>query len=440
VQALIEQLGDRDFRVREEAEKKLIAQGMPALPLLRKAMGHGDPEIRRRVMRLVPGLEHAALVAPKRITMTVKGLTLNTVLQRLSKESGYNINHMGGAPPMVVRGGLLGGLIPGLGGGPAPPKEPTFSYNFVNEPFWDVLDRICQDANLTLQQGYGDEVIRLYQGSYSPFTGRDGAFRYTAMNMQMYRNIELSAFNPKAGAASARSESLTFNIALFSEPRLPFLGIGEIRLDVAYDSERNSMIPKNVNDPNGEMMGGPWGGGFRMGRRYYGGGYKQMSIQSGFQIERISEKASTIKLIKGVAPVTLLVEQKPVMLTDDIMKAKGKKTTVGELEFNIESVTKKPNDQYEVKFSVTNKGNINDYTWQNTLYQRLELQDAKGAKYQQWGSSWHGGGGNTASLTMTYNGAVGAQKKPGPPTKFVYQHWVTKQHDVYFEFKDVPLP
>src|SRR5262245_52826928 len=72
VQALIERLGDRDYRVSEQAERRLIAEGLPALPLLRKAMGHKDPEVRRRALRLVPGLEHAALVAPRRVTATIR--------------------------------------------------------------------------------------------------------------------------------------------------------------------------------------------------------------------------------------------------------------------------------------------------------------------------------------------------------------------------------
>jgi hypothetical protein len=255
--------------------------------------------------------------------------------------------------------------------------------------------------------------------------------------MQLYRNIDLSS-GVAPGSASARSESLTLNLTLFAEPRLPFLGMGEVRIDAAYDSERNSMIPPNQN-PNHYEEFNPWGGGMRLGRRYYGGGYKQMSMQTGLSLTRISEKATTIKVIRGVVPVTILVEQKPVDLVDDFLKAKGKKTTVGELEFNIENVQKQPNNQYQVKFTVTNKGNPNDYTWQNTLYQRIELLDAKGNKYQNWGSNWHGGGGNNVTLTMTYSGNFGGTK-PGDPKRFVYQHWVTRQHDVHFELKDVPLP
>lgn len=427
LQRLIEQLGDRDYRARDTAERRLVAEGTPALPLLRKAMGHKDPEVRRRALRLVPGLEHAALVAPKRITLDMRNQPINAILAEVSKQTGYQIQNQGMNAVFVA---APGGIVRAKGKGkaaPGQPTGPTFSYTFVNAPFWEVIDRICRDCNLFVQQGYGDEVVRLYQGNGStPYSGRDGAFRYAATNLYMSRTIDLNTTG-----TPVRHESLTLNVTLYAEPRLPFLSVGEPRIEAAYDSEKNSMIPKAMGNPGDEVNG-------RMFRRYYGGGHKQMSMQTGMNLVRVSEKASSIKLIRGVVPCTLLVEQRPMSLSDDILKAKGKKVTIGELEFTIEDVTKQ-NTQYMVKFSVTNKGNPNDYTWQNSIYNRLELQDDKGNKYQNWGSTWHGGGGNNVGMTLTYNGTNGPNKV-GDPKKFVYQHWVTKQHDVHFELSDVPLP
>src|SRR5205814_418263 len=96
LQQLIEQLGDRSFRSREQAERRLIAEGMPALPYLKKAVGHRDPEIRKRALRLVPGLELAALVSPKRISMSIKNKPLNVVLEEISKQTGYKIVNQNG--------------------------------------------------------------------------------------------------------------------------------------------------------------------------------------------------------------------------------------------------------------------------------------------------------------------------------------------------------
>jgi hypothetical protein len=428
---LVEQLGDRDYRARDSAERRLVAEGTAALPLLRKAMGHKDPEVRRRALRLVPGLEHAALVAPKRVTLDMQNQPIGAILAEVSKQTGYQIQHQGGNGVMVA-GAAARAVRAVVGKGKAAaasPAEPTHSYTFVNAPFWEVIDRICRDCNLYVQQGWGDEVVRLYRGNGStPYSGRDGAFRYAATNLYLSRSVDLNT-----SGTPSRNESLTLNLTLFAEPRLPFLSVGEPRLEAAYDSEKNSMIPRPVVNPGDEL------GGRVFRSRYYGGGHKQMSMQAGMNLVRVSEKAGAIKYIRGVVPCTLLVEQRPMTLSDDILKAKGKKQTVGELEFHIEDVQKQANGQYSVKFTVTNKGNPNDYTWQNTLYNRLDLLDDKGTKYQNWGSSWHGGGNNSVGMTLTYNGTNGPVKA-GEAKRFVYQHWVTRQHDVHFELRDVPLP
>jgi hypothetical protein len=353
---------------------------------------------------------------------------LNVVLEELSKASGYKVMFNGAFPV----------ALPAAAGGA---KPPTYTFHFVNTSFWDAVDRICREADLTVMQSWGDEVVRLNQGSQTAHVGRDGAFRYAAQNFQMYRNVDLSSIGPRGGTVPRRDENLTFSFNIHAEPRLPFLSMGEIRLEVAYDSERNSMLIKS----DGSEMGGQWGMA-RMGRRYYGGGgYKQTTLQASVNLQRPSEKATMLRHIKGVAPVTLLVEQKPIVISDKIMSAKGVKKMAGGLEFHIESVQKiVANNQVQIKFTVTNKGKANDYTWMNTLYQRIELLDDKGNKFQNWGSSWGGNGANHVNLTMTYgqmNGrALPAGAKGPTPTRFIYQEWVTRQHDVAFEFKDLPLP
>ena len=424
IEKLIHQMGDRNFALRDQAERRIRAEGVPALPYLRKAIGHKDPEIRRRALRMVPGLEHAALVAPKRITMSVRNQTIANVLAEVSKQSGYKVlstdnnGFMPGMPVVQAKG----------------VKEKGYSFTFVNVPFWDVIDKICRDSNMVVNSNWGDEAIRLQSSTgYSVHAGRDGAFRYSAMNLQLTRNIDLSTSN-SALSAEGRSDNLTFGFQVFAEPRLPFLSMGEIRIDAAYDSEKNSMLVPvfDETNPNNNFNA------VRFGRRYYGvGGNKQMSMQASVSLQRTSQKATTLKELRGVLPVSLLVEQKAMPIAEKILTAKGKKSMIGDLEFNIETVTKKPNSQFEIKFSIANKGTLNDFNWMNNIYQRLELLDAKGEKYQINGTNWHGSNGNSVTLTLTYSSGGG---KMGDPDRFIFQHWVTRQHDINFVFREVPLP
>jgi WD40 repeat protein len=59
VARLIEQLGSDEFALREQASRALEAVGQPALPALRQATCHADPEIRHRAQRLLRKIEVA---------------------------------------------------------------------------------------------------------------------------------------------------------------------------------------------------------------------------------------------------------------------------------------------------------------------------------------------------------------------------------------------
>jgi hypothetical protein len=429
VQALIEQLGDRDFRVRDTAEKKLRDEGAAALPQLRKALKHKDLEVRRRALRLVPSIETAVLFAPKRVTFSVRNEPIDKVLKALGKASGYQINDtegMGFPVPFPAQ--------PNPNAKVQAPKPKTFSFDFVNEPFWDAVDRICKDAGLSVQQSYGDDVVRLYKTSgHAPFVARNGPFRVVANNLQAYRNVDLNSTDNLHN----RSETLTLNFTVWAEPRLPLMNAGEARLDLAYDDQKYSMVPRReLNTDMYEGFGWRGRGGLR-GGRFYSGGYKQLAMQVSVPLERRSERATVLKVVKGVVPMTVLVKQEPIILSDKILTAKGVKKEVGDLTFEIQEVKKAGANQVSVKFTITNK-KTNDYSWQNNLYNRLELYDDKGNKYQHWGSSWGGSGPGHVQMTLTMSN--GNAPKPGEPAKFAFIHWETKQYDVEFEFRDVPLP
>jgi hypothetical protein len=416
---LIEQLGDADFRKRDEATRLLEAQGMKALPALKKALGNPDAEVRRRAHDLLPRLEVAALVAPRRVTLKMANKPLRAIFDEMTKQTGYKIEFWT-APANTGR---------------------TYSIDFQDIAFWPALDRICRDANLVLQHSYGDERIILQsQGGHVPHVQHEGAFRFVPTGFQMYRNLEFGLVGGGGELQPQHNESLTLSFLVFSEPRIPLLGIGEPRLEAAYDSDKNSMlVPLNASaDGMPNMAFGMMGG--RAFVTHYGNGNRSYMQQGQFNLHRPSQRANKVKSIRGTLPVTLLVEQKPVVVNDNILKAKGKKGRVGNTTFHFEDVTALANKQYQIKMNVTedNKENPNDWTWMNTLYNRIELQDSKGNKFQVHGSSWGNSGPNNVQMTLTYGPPPNG--KAGPPSKFVFQQWRTLQHQVRFEFKDLPLP
>ncbi len=412
---LIDQLGDTDYRKRDEAARLLEAEGIKVVPALKKALGHPDAEVRRRAYNLIPQLETAAFVAPRRVTLRMSNKPLRAIFDEMTKQTGYKIEFWT-APNNA---------------------QQTYSCDFKDTTFWQALDHMCRDANLVLQHNYGDERIVLQsQGGYTPHVQYAGAFRFVPTGFQMVRNVEFGLVG--AGSSPQRNENLTLSFLVFSEPRIPLLGMGEVRLTAAYDNDKNSMLVPITNNVNHTLfLGGRLGGRFIS---HYGNGNRSYMQQSQFTLHRASERATKVKLVRGVIPVTLLVEQKPVVVADNILKAKGKKNSVGATTFHFEDVTAQPNKQYQIKLGVTqdNRDNPNDWTWMNTLFQRMELQDEKGNKFQVYGTRWDNSSANNVQMTLTYGAPPNT--KTGPPSKFIFQEWRTHQHLVHFEFKDLPLP
>jgi hypothetical protein len=406
---LIEQLGATDFRTRDSAEKSLRAMGIRAIGSLRKARQHTDPEVQRRVENILPGLETALLLEPKRLTIHAKKKTIRQILDELTKHTGYKIECWGN-------------------------DQQVYDLDGDNVTFWEAFDRLCQSAGLVMQIGYGDNILRLnHQDSYAPYVCRDGAFRLVANSFSYKRHIDFSAF-PKNTGATSRSESLNFAFTVCVEPKIPLMSVDEPQLTQALDdSGRSMLLTAQVDD-----TGGVWAGRGRFISRY-GGGNKTCSIQTYVNLAHPSEMSRSVKIIKGSVPVTLLADQKPEVVSDDIMKAKGKKAKIGKVSFDIKEISQLPNKQYQLQLGISNddKTNPNDYTWMNSLYYRIELQDAKGNQFNHFGSSWSSNGMNHVDLTFTYGQPNG---KAEPPKKLIYYVWTLINYQVAFEFKDLPLP
>jgi hypothetical protein len=421
VEQWIERLGSSDFRQREEAARALSALGEQALPALRKAQKHPDPEVRRRLEDLIPSLEAAALLAPKRVTLHVTNRPLKDVIAALSKQTGYKILS---TSQDAERDRLV------------------YSFQLDHVPFWEAMQKVCEATGAVLQGTYyGDDVIRLMdQDQFVPFVSNDGAFRVTALNFSYGRNIQFGQLARNQVPAEVRSsEYLYLSISVSVEPRLPLLSVGQVKLTVAEDEQKNSLVPPAVNG----IQYGP--------RFYYGGGYRSFSqhVQTGLAWP--SKTAKTLKLVRGIIPVTLLAEQRPSIVVEDILKAKGKKLQGDGTQLDVDEVGEAPKGMvfgngkaYQVRLSLrdTRPDNPNDYTWVQSLAQRLDLFDAKGNKLTPRGYNWQETTPNSVKgATFTFSAeANGNAQQVGPPAKLVYYTWLKRDHEVNFEFRDLPLP
>jgi hypothetical protein len=425
VEQLIERLGSPDFKTREAASHSLAALGVSALPALRKAQDHADPEVRRRLDELIPALEASASLEPRRVTLRTKNKPLKEILAEVTSQTGYKIQLL---PDTSQRDKLV------------------HSFDFANVPFWHALERVCAATGLALQQNYyADDVIRLQaadQAMQSPFVHHNGAFRLVAQGFSYGRSIQFGnqLANRVVNQLGQRgSEYLSFSFSIGVEPRLPLLSVGQVRLTLAEDEHKNSFLPPPVNNGNGVVQ-----------RFYYGGGYRTFSQHVNTNLIWPAKDARTIKLLRGVVPVTLLAEQKPLIVVENVLKAKGGKYQAGGLHLEVDDVGEAPKGMvfgngkaYNLKLSFreTKPENPNDYTWAHTLSHRLELLDEKGNKYVSRNYNWtETTPTSVKGATFTFVAEPVGNQPIGPPAKLVYHNWIKRDHEVEFEFRDLPLP
>lgn len=402
---LIEQLGDRDFLKRQAAGRTLQAQGVDALPALQKALKHSDPEIRRRVAEMIPPLERAILLAPRRVTLSGNH-TVKEHLAEIKKQTGYNV---------VASDSDTSARL-------------SFSCN--QTPFWEALDRLCDVAGLSITQNSNEEQIRL-TASATPLKARSysAIFRVVPTEFRYERRSEFGQLprNPVAGNQFIY-ESLMLNLSVAVESRAPFMKAGRARLTLAQDEENRSMLASNVNDYNAWQMG-----------YYYGGGARNFVMSAQANLTLPSRTSRMVARLKGVLPVTLLSEQRPVVVTDAIMQAKGKKLAAGDSSFQIDDVsTVGKQNHIRITYNEETTETRYDYSKIQSLQQRVELRDAKGAKITSYLNNFMFNTPTSAQFTLISNPP--SDKSVGPPAKLVYITWLQMEHEIPFELRDLPLP
>ncbi len=430
VEALVQQLASTDFKVRDTAYKALQARGTAILADLKKARDHKDPEVRRRLEELIPNLEAIQTLAPKRISLNLVNQPLKDAVQEVIKQTGYKISYPDGqANP---RG-----------------EKQVYSFQLNNATFWETIDKICEVSGLYLQPGYGDEPFRLYfQDVQTPFVYRNGPFRLVANSFHYSRSISFGQISrnqvvPQPGVAlppngPQNHESMSFSFYILTEPKLPILGLGEVKLTEVRDELGNSMLLVRNTGDQAEFGG----------RRHYryGGGYRQYQYHTQAAMSWPLKTARRVQVLKGAVPVTVLAEQRAAIVVDNVLKAKGKKFKAGTLEIDIEDVKNAGgagagNKAYDIKMTIrdTSRDSLgHDYSWMDSLNQRLELRDAKGNKFYSRGNNWDNTSPSSVHGTWMFgesgNGQIGA------PEQLVFYNWITMDHELTFEFRDLPLP
>ncbi len=222
VRRLVRQLNAAQLAQRESAEAELLGRGPSILDVLPSATDRLPAEVQQRLGRIRQRLQQAAAGAvadASTVTLNAQALPLSQILAAFQEQSGNAI---------VDYRRQFG----------QPATDPTLTIRFDKTPFWPAMDRLLDEARLTLypyaQPGAigvvaaagATRVARLGHASYR------GPFRFEAVRIVARRDLR---------EADGRSLEVTLEAAW--EPRLRIICLLHRMADVQAVDERGNPLP-----------------------------------------------------------------------------------------------------------------------------------------------------------------------------------------------------
>jgi hypothetical protein len=456
-QGWIALLASDDYAEREEAVKALEARGLDALPALRAARQHPDPEARRRISELLDRLEIQAvsrrILQPRRIVLNLGDTTVSRAVAELSRQIGA---------PILIKGDR------------AALDQRRIKAN-LDATFWEALEQICREGGLrelpTLPASWPqgrtnnkegmDLVLDLDALVQSPLSDRPIQLEvgpqpdYPTSQVGALRIRGLPTREGAPRFVWRDSGLLAFNLEVKPEPTLDWQSLLQVRIDRAVDEHGQILEP----------AGGFLGSNFSLYpddeefvllsprnrlELPMNSGYRQvpLALRPGpLRSRRLSE-------LHGAVAARVRPAAEQLVVAENILQARGQ-TFVGSdgALLKVTGVSAEE-DVYELKLDLTPPAPIidlpvppfkiltlNPETGRSimTAQERAEsfsLLDARGERLPlATGQYSYNGGGTMKLFTLTFV----ATKTSGPPVKLIYSGRRSVVIETPFVLRDVPL-
>ncbi len=242
VRRLVRQLDAPQLAQREAAEAELLRRGPAVLELLPPATDRASAEVQQRLGRIRQRLQQAAAeAAAKASTITLKAdaMPLSKILEAFQEQSGNKI--------VDYRRQFS-----------QPATDPKLTVNFEKTPFWPALDRLLDQAGLTLYPYTPERGLGVVDalGKVAPRTGRasySGPFRFEAVWIRAHRDLTRQ---------DDQALVVTFNAEW--EPRLRIVSFFTRDADIRAIDEHGNPLPvyndtvgREIPVDNRDIVAGP---------------------------------------------------------------------------------------------------------------------------------------------------------------------------------------
>jgi hypothetical protein len=441
VESLVAQLGDQQWAVRQAAQDQLVATGPSVVARLRAVASQTrNDEIRQRAEAAIAEINENLLTGPSLITLHLKDASVRDAFAELSRQAGTNLTPM---PPELWE----------------LKTWPKINVDLEREPFWSALRAIGAQAGVELRQ-WNDGLRLMQSGGAGPSGGRfvvSGPFLITLTRCSRTQVIEY-------GLPGGENPSSDFAIyfSATAEPKLRVLRAAyAAKLDEATDDRGNSLVPRAGDDGNDNGLHAASGvdtsrvleAAFATGA----GGVWQFSARLAYP-QNMGKRLVTLR---GSVNVLLQTHVETIEIPA-VLSAANTSRSAGGLRLTV-TEAKKNGDRYDIIATIARDagsgGSAIEWDRVQQSLSDLKLIDAQGRPLLRTNLA-SGMGNDSVELNLSFTrgevlniggaGAVGGRIRnaaneggegPTDPVKLVWQvPTETKEVNVPFEFKDVPLP
>ena len=404
IQHWILQLASPRNAIRHAAAKKLLAEGDPAVPEMKKALaGLTTPEMRHLLRQNLRHIAHADLLRGPLITLDAKDISAEQVFDSVCQQAG-TIPHF-----ININQGMM----------------PQVTIHADKVPFWQVMQKLAVLTDLSPSLGYygNPQQLTLVQNGALGKGRRvsiDGGFAVAPQSITYNRSLSFTSSGP--------SRTQTFNIqaVLLSIPgKTGPMQIQQSVVTKAVDNHGNSLITP--------MPGNIWYGGNQLG------GVANFNIP----LQWPRHPGTVITELKGYIPVIMSLHRK---MLDLKFKAKGvASASIDGIKISISHRTMQsalPGQTGMWHFTyriIQPAGAFNANSNQQNIMNQLEQLNSgtvvtSGGRTIQT-NSWGGGGGPPQGITYNVN-VMG-----GKPAEFRIAVFTRRQSlRIPLNLKNIPMP
>jgi hypothetical protein len=395
VDALIAQLSDPQWQVRNRAVERLVQLGPAAEPRLQSiATRVTNIDLRTRIELTLNRIGESRHSGASYVTLHLNAVNLRDAIDALGREAGVKFD-------------TAAADVAGSGG--------PITLHADHKPFWNVLRELCAQARLELESIDPAGVIVLRGGNDLDWGIRPasiiGPYMLVARRVELTRALDFA--RPKDV-----SNAYSLVLLTYAEPKLKPIYWAVKSVDECVTENGQHLQQADTDGPDiGDL---------------------NSDAETRFQFTGPTDASRRIANLRVNARFVLSEKSQPIEI-GNVLKIKNESRTIGGWRLMIKGVTKTDDDRYSAALTVFRDGhNPEEWTERMGLLGRVlpRMLDKSGKALESGGTSQ-----NEGVDEWNWTDEFTPANSDAKPAKLVWDFPLETRHvDVAFEFRDLPLP